>query len=627
MFVTKKKHRHWKRQWMMILRQVPWLVAAASLLFSSSQNYYSFLVVHAQPSNELYYHHQIVDHVNNSNSNRYHGEEWSQRYYIYDVEFKGPGHPIFLIFGGEGSIEPSTGIMYPFITQYLAKEFGAFVVQPEHRFYGKSQPIPTNKPQPPSGKDDDDNDDDDSTVDDPRVTLFTSEQAIYDGMKLVTYIQTQHLQCSLDRTSRKYCPVITVGGSYPGFLSAASRIAFSGKVDIAYAASAPMKFYSQQVNAEAYYNHITKVAEQTIQGCSYSVYLVLQHVYDYILSMADNDSDDDSIDDSIDDLETKLGICHGSIPKYILDQLNGNEDDFDDSSINDEDQSEINGYELLAQELMMVVGYTFANDNMANYPPNTNATRLYQGCTTFMNCSHDSFYRLKEFLVSRLPPFNDDDDTDDDDGNSNDSDNSCWDMKLQLPSGVNATISSGDWSGVGTSHDGESWDFQTCTLLVEAIGFEKYPKSMFPQRLWTLDWLSKHCQSRFGTNVVPQPYKLVQHWKFTEEELIVNNVTRILFTNGLNDGWSVGGIVTNLSDSLVALNFPNGAHHSDLTHIGPSEDHDTPDIKHGYVQIQSILSTWLNEIYALQQRETTPTTSDGDETGKSESGLGESSTS
>ena len=618
-----KKHRHWKRQWMMILRQVPWLVAAASLLFSSSQNYYSFLVVHAQPSNELYYHHQIVDHVNNNNNdsnnnnskNRYHGEEWSQRYYIYDVEFQGPGHPIFLIFGGEGSIEPSTGILYPFITQYLAKEFGAFVLQPEHRFYGKSQPILKNQPQPPD-------DDDDSTTIDPRVTLFTSEQAIYDAMKLLTYIQTHELNCSLDRNSKHYCPVITVGGSYPGFLSAASRIAFSGKVDIAYAASAPMKFYSQQVQAEEYYNHITKVTEQTIKGCSYSIYLVLQHVYDYIVTMAEED-DNDYIDDNIADLEEKLGICHGSIPKYILDCLkkNNNYDDDEEENINNNDEDR-NGYELLAQEIMMVVGYTFANDNMANYPP-TNKTRLYQGCKTFMNCSHDSFYRMKEFLVSRLPPF---DDNDDDNGNVVDN-NSCWDMKLQLPSGNNATISSGDWSGVGTSHDGESWDFQTCTLLVEAIGFEKYPKSMFPQRLWTLDWLSKHCQSRFGTNVVPQPYKLVQHWKFTEEELIVNNVTRILFTNGLNDGWSVGGIVTNLSDSLVALNFPNGAHHSDLTHIGPSEDHDTPDIKHGYVQIQSILSTWLNEIYALQQRETTPTTSDGDETGKSESGLGESSTS
>ena len=134
-------------------------------------------------------------------------------------------------------------------------------------------------------------------------------------------------------------------------------------------------------------------------------------------------------------------------------------------------------------------------------------------------------------------------------------------MKLQLPSGHNATISSGDWSGVGTKLNGEIWDFQTCTLLIEAISFdgEEYPNSMFPKRSWTMDWLTKHCQSRFGKNVIPRPYELVNKWKFTTKDLISRNVSKILFTNGLNDGWSVGGIKTNLSDcSIIALNFPKG---------------------------------------------------------------------
>jgi hypothetical protein len=71
-------------------------------------------------------------------------------------------------------------------------------------------------------------------------------------------------------------------------------------------------------------------------------------------------------------------------------------------------------------------------------------------------------------------------------------------------------------------------------------------------------------------------------------------VTRILFTNGLKDGWSVSGVKTNLSDSLIALNFPNGAHHSDLSHLGPNTD-DTDDIKEGYKKIKQILSEWLDD--------------------------------
>ena len=164
-------------------------------------------------------------------------------------------------------------------------------------------------------------------------------------------------------------------------------------------------------------------------------------------------------------------------------------------------------------------------------------------------------------------------------------------MTAQLPTGENATISSGDWSGVGTGPSGESWDFQTCTLEVEKIGFSE--ESMFPRRDWKMSWMIDHCMSRFG--VVPRPYDMVQKWRFNGTDLVENNVTRIIFTNGLKDGWSVGGIKANLSDSLIALNFPNGAHHSDLSGRGPS-DEDTEDIKEGFRTITRILGSWLEEI-------------------------------
>jgi hypothetical protein len=57
-----------------------------------------------------------------------------------DTNFKGPGSPIFVIMGGEGAIEPSTGIYYPYVVT-LAEQFGALIIEPEHRFYGESQPL------------------------------------------------------------------------------------------------------------------------------------------------------------------------------------------------------------------------------------------------------------------------------------------------------------------------------------------------------------------------------------------------------------------------------------------------------------------------------------------------------
>jgi hypothetical protein len=237
----------------------------------------------------------------------------------------------------------------------------------------------------------------------------------------------------------------------------------------------------------------------------------------------------------------------------------------------------------LSEEVMMIIAYTFANDNMAYYPPDT-TTLLYQSCKIFSSLHDDPFRIVSNFIhfhyyeKERFRHVS----------------QNCIHMSTQLPSGPNATISSGDWSGVGTGSSGESWDFQTCTLLVEAIGFSENT-TMFPSRPWTMSWLNKHCQRRFG--VTPEPYRLVKAWHF--DDLVGStNASHILFTNGLNDGWSVGAISHNLSDTLISLNFKTGAHHSDLSRQGPS-DRDTQEIVQGYNQIRSILSEWLNEIQSV----------------------------
>jgi hypothetical protein len=275
------------------------------------------------------------------------------------------------------------------------------------------------------------------------------------------------------------------------------------------------------------------VANETRAGCAEDVRKALFEVQVKIMR------------DEFDNAD--LGICEYSIPDYI---------EFEEQLVN---------------ELMMVIGYTFANDNMANYPPG-NETRLYKTCEIFACTKSSSLEKVKNFLLARLAKGK-----------------TCWDMSAQLPTGDNATITSGDWSGVGTGTDGESWDFQTCTREVEHIGFSEW--SMFPDRPWSLDWLNDHCMTRFG--VVPDPHGMVRQWGF--DKLAENKVSRIVFTNGLKDGWSVGGFKSDLSESLPVINFPNGAHHSDLTGQGPS-DADSEDIKEGFKTITGIIEKWLNEI-------------------------------
>ena len=205
-------------------------------------------------------------------------------------------------------------------------------------------------------------------------------------------------------------------------------------------------------------------------------------------------------------------------------------------------------------------------------------------------------------------------------------DGACYNLSAQLPAGPNATISSGDWSGVGTGDDGASWDFQTCSLLVEAIGTNNVT-DMFPPRAWTPGWLADHCQARFG--VTPRPTELVDAWGWRDVDL-PRTASRIVFTNGLNDGWSAGGVTVNLTSTLLAFNsacrgamtggemsaasparprsaadapparpsaVPNGAHHSDLSHAWPSPL-DTPDVLATRQAVSDVFVAWLAELAA-----------------------------
>lgn len=109
-----------------------------------------------------WYDDQLIDHFNNDGSNK---NKWTQKYFINDDYFQGPGYPIFMIMGGE---DEANCLFYPFVTHTLARIFGGMTLEAEHRFYGKSQPI---------------------ELEDVRdmIGLLTPEQAMADYLRLRTY--------------------------------------------------------------------------------------------------------------------------------------------------------------------------------------------------------------------------------------------------------------------------------------------------------------------------------------------------------------------------------------------------------------------------------------------------------
>ncbi|KAL3757170.1 hypothetical protein ACHAWU_004602 [Discostella pseudostelligera] len=476
----------------------------------------------------LFYHDQLVDHFDPSDTST-----WSNRYYASTEYFKGPGHPIFLIVGGEGSLDH--GMLYPFVTQHLAPYFGAAVIEIEHRFYGPYQPIVGRT----------------ATVEE-LIELLTPQQAMADMVRL-TSVFKDRIDCSSHRPSNEYCPVISVGGSYPGFLSAMFRLVYPNFVDISYAASAPLKLYDQSADQNVYYDTVTKAAERLSPGCADTVRTTLREAKKLI-----------ELSPSVQDAVKSMKMCVDSVPEYITNVT------------------------ILSDDVMMAVGFTFADYDMDAYPPGPDLG-LYKACQVFQD---EQTVSALEKVANFFQLSNEDDEAGGEVGEKEvDDDNGCFDLSTFLPDGDNPRIATSDWSGSGAGSDGKMWDFQLCTTLIDPIGFSS--ESMFPPRKWTYKDLTEYCHLRYGEKVVPQPFALVRNTGF--DDLVRANASHILFTNGMQDMWSGGSYLEDLSDTILALNFENGAHHSDLSHVGPSEN-DTEDIREGFVKITNILETWLHEI-------------------------------
>ena len=191
----------------------------------------------AQP----HYFENLVDHFNAE------GATYSQRYYVNDTAFT-PGSPIICIIGGESEITPETGIFYPSIV-LMAQRLHAVVIEPEHRFFGTSLPV--------------------SPYNTSQLQLLTPMQALADTAAFILQKRKDY-GCS-GAGGQPLCPVITVGGSYPGFLSAMMRLRYPEVVDMAYSGSAPLLFYSQLVDQYAYYKVVTESAERASPGCPAAV--------------------------------------------------------------------------------------------------------------------------------------------------------------------------------------------------------------------------------------------------------------------------------------------------------------------------------------------------------------------
>ncbi|XP_058757661.1 uncharacterized protein LOC131630933 [Vicia villosa] len=135
------------------------------------------------------------------------------------------------------------------------------------------------------------------------------------------------------------------------------------------------------------------------------------------------------------------------------------------------------------------------------------------------------------------------------------------------------------------------WKWQTCSEMVMPIA--KGNSSMFQPEPFNFHKFAKQCKKDFG--VIPRPHWITTYYGGRNIKLVLQKFgSNIIFSNGLKDPYSSGGVLKNLSDSIIALTTVNGTHVMDMSGANEYDPDWLVDQRRKEVKI---IKGWLNQYY------------------------------
>ncbi|MEJ1272820.1 hypothetical protein NN561_003675 [Cricetulus griseus] len=138
-----------------------------------------------------------------------------------------------------------------------------------------------------------------------------------------------------------------------------------------------------------------------------------------------------------------------------------------------------------------------------------------------------------------------------------------------------------------------SWPLKTCTEIILPFCTNGVD-DMFEARAWDLDKYSDDCYKQWG--VRPRPSWITTLYGGKD----IRSHSNIIFSNGDLDPWSGGGVTEDLSDTLVAVNIPEGAHHLDLR---SSTETDPPSLQLARSVEVRHMKQWISDFYGNYRRQ------------------------
>jgi len=143
-----------------------------------------------------------------------------------------------------------------------------------------------------------------------------------------------------------------------------------------------------------------------------------------------------------------------------------------------------------------------------------------------------------------------------------------------------------DPTSCGLGPTAKAWDYQSCTEICGPAGSNNVT-DMFPPLSFTLDEREAYCNATWGIGKQRLDWMNVNYWGKK-----IQTATNIILSNGDLDPWRGGGVLEDISETLVAINIPGGAHHLDLRAANPV---DPPEVTAAREQEVKIIAKWINQ--------------------------------
>ncbi|KAK7846342.1 dipeptidyl peptidase 2, partial [Quercus suber] len=131
-----------------------------------------------------------------------------------------------------------------------------------------------------------------------------------------------------------------------------------------------------------------------------------------------------------------------------------------------------------------------------------------------------------------------------------------------------------------------------CTeMVMPTSGNNK--ESILPESLWNYDNRVTACKLVY--DVVPRPNWITIEFGGHDIKRVLKRFgSNIIFFNGLRDPWSGGGVLKNISKSIVAIVAKEGAHHVDLRFSNKEDPEWLKDVRKQEV---NIIAKWIAQYY------------------------------